>query len=494
MAGVTLLALGNGAPDVSAVYNAIKIGPSEGIPLSLGELTGGGMFVQSVVVGRILFLGSSIASGKKEMSREEVIGVTCREELTRDIAMYGISAAYVLWMCSRGVIFYRHVVAMLGLYCGYVALVILFEIRRYCSSPPVSNMNVEGDTKRSNSDEMPSGGDAVALIGTTAASFDEEDQIVELSPHRQRHSALKEHPDPPGVKQSKRVLRLLEKQQQFEQQRHLEKRKSLIDNDKQHPQDRSPPSPNRTMAFERSWTLHLFTDSLRELCQHFYNALYTDIWSNSELSRFQWFCMIMESPFIIVRKLVTPIPCEAEYNRSLVAYSIAISPLWVFFYLSTKMDDFDPFCNNGTDGGARGCFPTVFWPCCISFAVGCAVIKFAPKEDAASVPLHYSLPIAFYGFGIAATWIDVISDQLVNLLEFIGVILRIPAPIMGMTVLAWGNSVGDYTTNGTLAQRGLADMSMAACFAGPTFNLLVGLGCGLLTQKEQLLSSEGLSI
>mmetsp|Transcript_4850 Transcript_4850/g.7364 ORF Transcript_4850/g.7364 Transcript_4850/m.7364 type:complete len:119 (+) Transcript_4850:1552-1908(+) len=63
-----------------------------------------------------------------------------------------------------------------------------------------------------------------------------------------------------------------------------------------------------------------------------------------------------------------------------------------------------------------------------------------------------------------------------------------------MTILAWGNSVGDWTTNGALAQRGLADMSMAACFAGPSFNLLVGLGFGLLTQKESLMSAEGLNV
>lgn len=63
-----------------------------------------------------------------------------------------------------------------------------------------------------------------------------------------------------------------------------------------------------------------------------------------------------------------------------------------------------------------------------------------------------------------------------------------------MTVLAWGNSVGDYTTNGSLAQRGLSEMSMAACFAGPSFNLLIGLGCGLLSQKESLLSNDGLNI
>ena len=35
---------------------------------------------------------------------------------------------------------------------------------------------------------------------------------------------------------------------------------------------------------------------------------------------------------------------------------------------------------------------------------------------------------------------------------------------------------------------------MAACFAGPSFNLLVGLGFGLLTQKESLMSAEGLNV
>jgi len=36
-------------------------------------------------------------------------------------------------------------------------------------------------------------------------------------------------------------------------------------------------------------------------------------------------------------------------------------------------------------------------------------------------------------------------------------------------------------------------MSLSACFAGPSFNLLIGLACGLLTQKDALLSDEGLS-
>jgi sodium/potassium/calcium exchanger 6 len=34
------------------------------------------------------------------------------------------------------------------------------------------------------------------------------------------------------------------------------------------------------------------------------------------------------------------------------------------------------------------------------------------------------VPIALYGFVIAATWIDTIADRLVALLEFLGIILR----------------------------------------------------------------------
>ena len=93
---------------------------SEGVALSLGELTGGGMFVQTVVVGRIVFLGSVY-----------VLGVACRRDLLRDISMYALSAAYVFWLCHREVIYYRHIVIMLLLYCAYVAVVVLSELRRY---------------------------------------------------------------------------------------------------------------------------------------------------------------------------------------------------------------------------------------------------------------------------------------------------------------------------------------------------------------------------
>ena len=71
-------------------------------------------------------------------------------------------------------------------------------------------------------------------------------------------------------------------------------------------------------------------------------------------------------------------------------------------------------------------------------------------------------PIALYGFVIAATWIDYVADSLVSLLDFMGIVLHIPGAIMGLTVLAWGNSMADLSANITMARKGLANMAMTA--------------------------------
>ena len=76
------------------------------------------------------------------------------------------------------------------------------------------------------------------------------------------------------------------------------------------------------------------------------------------------------------------------------------------------------------------------------------------------------IPISLYGFFIAATWIDTIADALVGLLQFLGTISRIPSSILGVTVLAWGNSLGDLSANLAMARKGMPDMATTGCFAG----------------------------
>ena len=70
------------------------------------------------------------------------------------------------------------------------------------------------------------------------------------------------------------------------------------------------------------------------------------------------------------------------------------------------------------------------------------------------MPLIAATPIALYGFIMAASMIDYIADNLVALLDFIGIVLHIPGSIMGLTILAWGNSMADLSANITMARKG----------------------------------------
>jgi sodium/potassium/calcium exchanger 6 len=110
--------------------------------------------------------------------------------------------------------------------------------------------------------------------------------------------------------------------------------------------------------------------------------------------------------------------------------------------------------------------------------MGLAVVRWAP---CGGVPprLGVAVPITLIGFVTSATWLDMIADKLVDLLSFFGIMLHIPGAIMGLTVLAWGNSSQDLIANMTVARKGLSTMAITASFAGPVFNILVGLGIGL---------------
>ncbi|EDO18153.1 hypothetical protein Kpol_1031p60 [Vanderwaltozyma polyspora DSM 70294] len=53
--------------------------------------------------------------------------------------------------------------------------------------------------------------------------------------------------------------------------------------------------------------------------------------------------------------------------------------------------------------------------------------------------------------------------------------------ILGLTIFAWGNSVGDLISNVTFTQLGAIDIAISACFGGPLLCFLFGLGIdGLL--------------
>ncbi|KAI1858345.1 uncharacterized protein JN550_012710 [Neoarthrinium moseri] len=84
----------------------------------------------------------------------------------------------------------------------------------------------------------------------------------------------------------------------------------------------------------------------------------------------------------------------------------------------------------------------------------------------------------FLGFIIAIAWISTIAGEVVGVLKAFGVILDISEAILGLTVFAVGNSVGDLVADITVARLGYPVMALAACFGGPMLNILLGVGLG----------------
>merc|ERR1711935_701015 len=95
--------------------------------------------------------------------------------------------------------------------------------------------------------------------------------------------------------------------------------------------------------------------------------------------------------------------------------------------------------------------------------------------------------LGFAGFVVAVVWIYSVANEIVNVLQVIGDMLGINRAILGITVLAWGNSIGDFVSNYTVAKQGFPQMAVGACFGGPALNVLLGIGisCTLMCLTVQ---------
>ncbi|KAJ5617138.1 hypothetical protein N7537_002252 [Penicillium hordei] len=113
-----------------------------------------------------------------------------------------------------------------------------------------------------------------------------------------------------------------------------------------------------------------------------------------------------------------------------------------------------------------------------------------PSADL-SIPLPYesqphldTLPsqwrpfLSLLGFLVAISWIATIATEVVSLLKTIGVILNISDSLLGLTIFAVGNSLGDLVADITVARLGYPVMALSACFGGPMLNILLGIGLG----------------
>ncbi|KAF2480581.1 Sodium/calcium exchanger protein-domain-containing protein [Neohortaea acidophila] len=91
-------------------------------------------------------------------------------------------------------------------------------------------------------------------------------------------------------------------------------------------------------------------------------------------------------------------------------------------------------------------------------------------------PAIYRYILSLVGFTVSIAWISTIASQVVGALKALAVILNMSHAIMGLTIFAVGNSLGDLVADVTVARLGYPVMALSACFGGPMLNILLGIG------------------
>lgn len=123
----------------------------------------------------------------------------------------------------------------------------------------------------------------------------------------------------------------------------------------------------------------------------------------------------------------------------------------------------------------NGSAPMFLWPLLAGIVLSLA-IWFTTSDERS--PRWWPL-VAVWAFGVCIIWIYLIANELVDLLETFANIFGVSQQIIGLTVLAFGNSFGDLVADTTIARRGAFVTALAGVFTGPILNLLISVSLAL---------------
>ncbi|XP_052194406.1 cation/calcium exchanger 5 [Diospyros lotus] len=186
---------------------------------------------------------------------------------------------------------------------------------------------------------------------------------------------------------------------------------------------------------------------------------------------------VWELPVSILLKLTVPQTSPSEWNRFYRSANIALCPLALLYSCNSFMPLNHPimFLLPNTQ------YP--LWLVVFLASSSIAALHFIVQKEP---PKTEEMPVVVLAFIMSVFWISTMAGELLNCLAAVGALLKLPPSLLGLTVLAWGNSVGDLVADVAVAKAGQPAMAMAGCFAGPMFNMLFGLGTALVTQTANV--------
>ncbi|KAK8956747.1 Cation/calcium exchanger 1 [Platanthera zijinensis] len=183
-----------------------------------------------------------------------------------------------------------------------------------------------------------------------------------------------------------------------------------------------------------------------------------------------WILYFIDLPLYLPRRLTIPDVSEERWSKPFAVASAGLAPVFLAILWNSKRGGM----------GSRVGLTVCLYGGLIGLVLGLMALHTTMKD---SPPRKCLLPWLAGGFLMSVLWTYIIAEELVGLLVSLGYIFGISPSILGFTVLAWGNSIGDLIANVAMAMNGGQDgaqIAISGCYAGPIFNTLAGLGLSLV--------------
>lgn len=388
LAGVTFVALANGAPDI---VTAIAAGGSEnptGYYTALGSIFGANLFTTTVILAGCIFTSRQLKS--------EAFGTI------RDLVFFIIATVFIV---TLGIITQISLESAIGYFSVYLVFLVFVIIAEYKIR---AKERKELQQKLVHNESM--------VSHCVEANFGLNDTISDY---------------------------ILENHYQV--------------SDEQSPQnsDKSPVEP-QTFSYKFKWVYVRAKRALR--------LKYLREKSWKERTVLEKVLFIYEFPLDLLRDLTIPCVDDSRWNRRIAP----LTPFFASLVIIWQFELFDDFMD----------MPWL-WAIVVPINVIFGAVIWKISHDHI-IPRSLVLVFSLIAFAVCILWVNLMANAFQDILVMIQIVSGLPNAYLGLTLLAWGNSVPDFFVDYSLSKQGYGQMAISGVFAGQLFNLLVGFGGTLI--------------
>jgi sodium/potassium/calcium exchanger 6 len=448
VAGVTLLALGNGINDIASIAIGVIFTGSTGF--AVGGPIGSSLFITTIILGVVLIV-SHVEVG--------------RLPFFRDLTFFLITTGFVFYMYMMQRVRVWESVICLIFYVFYVVVVLLGPVFRKCfhrirdaivkkpkkgAGPSINDPLVpdEEDDPMTEEDDWTGGWNkfpkfASHLHGKEAIKINDHSEISERTLSRGIQSVFNQ-PLENGLHIEPEAENSIVHSDYFNIKGDLQEEETG--------EERIEHRPNLCKSlFGR------FIDSIGWREKAWYNKVTF---------------VIYEWPFCFTRNLTCFRADNDDWNRWFATLVPIFAPIWIFTAINPEYVVYM----------IGGVFPIIL--IFIFFGIPISILIFVTTRT--DRPPIYQPVLVILCFLLSSFWIYFGAKELLDVLSTLGIIWGISDSILAVTILAWGNSLGDAVSDIVVARQGAPKMAIGAIFGGPLLNILIGLGIAFTFNAQSL--------